>query len=422
MGAGAAAGAAAVYRHDPGQLAFDAASAAGPALRLLDAEAAHDLAIRLADSPLARLAFPREARPDPPALATEVWGRAFANPIGLAAGFDKDARAAGALLATGFGFVEVGSITPLPQPGNARPRAFRLAELGAIINRYGFNSRGVDAAEGRLAALRARQRALLAPAESASGTKPALSTPDARVAHGVVGVNLGKNKLSDDAAADYALGAERLTAYADYLVVNVSSPNTPGLRALQGRAELEALLGAARRARDRAAAAAGAPPPPLLVKIAPDLTDADKADIAAVALRAGVDGLVVSNTTVARPPAVAAHARGGEAGGLSGAPLMEPSTEVLRDMYRLTGGRIPIVGVGGVASGADAYAKIRAGASLVQLYSAYALQGPALLPRIKRELSACLAADGFASVSEAVGADHRAPGAPAHGGTRRGWW
>ena len=222
---------------------------------------------------------------------------------------------------------------------------------------------------------------------------------------GIVGANVGKNKETEDAAADYAIGIRATAPHADYLVVNVSSPNTPGLRTLQSREALAALLARCVEARAEAVAE-GAARPPLLLKVAPDLTDADKADIAAVVMESGIDGLIVSNTTVARPaeipPALAA-----EAGGLSGRPLMAPSTRVLGEFYRLTGGKLPLVGVGGVASGADAYAKIRAGAAVVQLYSALAFQGPGLVRRIKRELAALLARDGFASVAEAVGADHR---------------
>ncbi len=344
----------------------------GPLLRLLDPERAHALAVWAA----ARGLTPRQRAPDPPLLACRLWGRRFPNPIGLAAGFDKDARAADALLDMGFGFVEIGTVTPKPQPGNPRPRMFRLREDGAVINRMGFNSGGAAAAAARLAR---RQR------------------------RGVVGVNLGKNKDTADAAADYESGVEALAPLADYVVINVSSPNTPGLRALQGRAPLEALV-----ARVRAALDARVPEatPPLLLKVAPDLTDDDRGDIAAVALAGGLDGLIVTNTTVGRPPSLRSRHRD-EVGGLSGRPLFALSTEVLSDLYRRTEARLPIIGVGGIASGADAYAKIRAGASLVQLYTALVYQGPALVGRIKTDLARRLAADGFTSVAEAVGADHR---------------
>jgi dihydroorotate dehydrogenase len=336
------------------------------ALRCLDAEDAHRAAI---------LAL-RAARPllrpgaDDPILATRLWGLDFPNPVGLAAGFDKHAEAPDALLGLGFGSVEIGSVTPRPQPGNPRPRVFRLAEDGAVINRYGFNSEGIAAVAARLARRRRR---------------------------GVLGVNLGKNKESADAAEDYAAGAAALARFADYLVINVSSPNTPGLRALQDRATLDGLVA-------RVQAALPERPVPLLVKIAPDMTTEDLTDIAAVATARGLAGIIVSNTTTARPEGLRGAARG-EAGGLSGRPLFARSTEVLRDLRRLTAGKTVLVGVGGVASGADAYAKIRAGASLVQLYTALVYEGPGLVGRIKRELAAALRRDGFASLSAAVGVD-----------------
>lgn len=344
---------------------------AGPLVRLLYPETAHTATMRLLKAGL----VPPQPRVDHPSLRVRLWGRLFPNPVGLAAGFDKNAEVADAMLAQGFGFVEVGSVTPRPQPGNPRPRMFRLCEDEAIINRMGFNNQGLEAVAARLAA---------------------------RPRHGLVGANLGKNKDTEDAAADYEAGAARLAPLADYLVINVSSPNTPGLRALQGRAQLEALVGRTRAALDGAMPEPGRPP--LLLKIAPDLAAEDLADIAAVALAGALDGLIVSNTTIARPESLrSAHA--GQTGGLSGAPLFAPSTEVLRTMYRLTAGRLPIIGAGGIASGGQAYAKIRAGASLVQLYSALVYQGPALVTRIKRELIGLLKRDGFASVAEAVGKD-----------------
>jgi dihydroorotate dehydrogenase len=354
----------------------------GPVLRSLDPETAHGVTVRALASGL----VPAAPSPDPPSLRSRVWGLDFANPVGLAAGFDKNAEVVDAMLGFGLGFVEAGSVTPRPQPGNPRPRLFRLPEQQAVINRMGFNNEGLEAFARRLEArLYARRRA-----------------------PGLVGANLGKNKDTAEAADDYALGVRRLAKLADYLVVNVSSPNTPGLRALQGRGPLETLLG---RVLDARAAAHLDRPPPLLLKIAPDLTDEDKADIATVAAATGIDGLVVSNTTIARPAALPERWHH-EAGGLSGAPLLAPSTALLHDMYRLTGGRLPLIGVGGIASGADAYAKIRAGACLVQLYTALVFQGPALVAAIKRDLAAALAADGFATLGEAVGADHR-PGTEA---------
>ena len=298
--------------------------------------------------------------------------------MGLAAGFDKHAEAMAPAFALGFGFVEIGSVTPQPQPGNPRPRVFRLSGDYAVINRYGFNSEGMEAAAARLRAYRAKGASL-----------------------GPVGVNLGKNKESADAAADYAAGAAVLGGLADYLVVNVSSPNTPGLRALQDAGELIAIV-------DQVRAALPDPAPPLLVKLAPDLTDDDKADIAKVALEAPLDGLVISNTTVARRDGLRSR-HAGEAGGLSGVPLMGPSTALLAEFYRLTGGKVPLIGVGGIASAEDAYAKIRAGASLVQLYTALVFEGPGLVHRIVDGLAALLRRDGFASLAEAVGASDRSP-------------
>jgi dihydroorotate dehydrogenase len=340
-----------------------------PVLRRLDPERAHDLTLRALELGV----VPAWRRRDPPILATRVWGRDFPNPIGLAAGFDKDARVPDAMLRLGFGFVEVGSVTPRPQPGNPLPRLFRLTEDEAVINRFGFNSQGIDAVRARLVARQGRG--------------------------GIVGVNLGKNRDAADAAADYAAGAAALAAFADYLVVNVSSPNTPGLRNLQRRSAVCGLIERVRIARDRAAPAN---PPPLLVKIAPDLTPDERADLAAVAVETGIDGLVISNTTVARPPELrSAHAH--EPGGLSGRPLFAPSTDLLREMFELTGGRVTLIGVGGVSSGADAYEKIRAGASLVQLYSGLVYGGPGLARRIAGELAQCLRRDGFADVASAMG-------------------
>ena len=335
-------------------------------LHRLDPERAHRLAVRAA-----RLAAPFLRAPaDDPILATTLFGRALPNPIGLAAGFDKHAECPDALLRLGFGFVEIGSVTPRPQPGNPRPRVFRLAEDEAVINRYGFNSDGVDDVARRLAA---------------------------RARCGIVGVNLGKNKETEDAASDYELGARALAVHADYLVVNVSSPNTPGLRALQSRGALETLLHRVRAAMPR-------PAPPLALKIAPDLAEADRDDIADVALALGLDAVIVSNTTVARPATLrGAHAA--EAGGLSGRPLFAPSTALLREMALRLGGRVALIGVGGIASGADAYAKLRAGAGAVQLYTALVYRGPGLVRAIKRDLAALLRRDGFGSVAEAVGAD-----------------
>ena len=344
---------------------------ARPFLRLIPPEAAHRLTI----AGLAAGLGPRQREPDDPILGSRVWGLDFANPVGLAAGFDKDGRAMAPMLGLGFGFVEVGSVTPQPQFGNPRPRIFRLAEDEAIINRLGFNSGGIEAAAPRLARFR-------------QGSK----------SKGIVGVNLGKNHDSEDAASDYAAGAAALADAADYLVINVSSPNTPGLRTLQGRKHLTGII---ERVRD----ALPQNPTPLLLKIAPDLVEQDVGDIARLALTGMVDGLIISNSTVDRPGSLRSRHKG-KAGGLSGKPLMASSTTLLGEMYRQTHGKVPLIGTGGIASGADAYAKIRAGASLVQLYTALVYQGPALVGRIKNDLAENLRRDGFERLEEAIGADH----------------
>ncbi|MFN3449281.1 MAG: quinone-dependent dihydroorotate dehydrogenase [Roseococcus sp.] len=342
------------------------ASAALPLLRLMDAETAHGLALRALALGLAG----RDERPDPPALAIEALGLSFRNPIGLAAGFDKDAAAVLPLLRLGFGFVEAGTVTPRPQPGNPRPRLFRLAEDRAVINRMGFNNAGLEAFLARLSAL-------------------------PRPLPGILGANVGVNKEGAEPERDYPLLCRAVAPHADYVTINISSPNTPGLRDLQGEERLASIL-------------AAVDPPglgrPVLVKLAPDLAEEALGPIVEVCVRAGVAGLIVSNTTLARPPSLRSPHRG-EAGGLSGAPLFGPSTEMLRRAHRLARGRLVLIGAGGVASGAEAYAKIRAGASLVQLYTGFAYGGPALVGRIKRELAECLARDGVARVADAVGVE-----------------
>ncbi|MGH7114080.1 MAG: quinone-dependent dihydroorotate dehydrogenase [Stellaceae bacterium] len=336
----------------------------------LPPEMAHRIGVRALETGLTRF-FAGPPPPRPTLLAQRLWGLDFPDPVGLAAGFDKDARVPDAALRLGFGFVEVGTVTPRPQPGNPKPRLFRLDEDRAVINRMGFNSGGLDIVAQRLSR---RARA------------------------GIVGVNLGKNRDSADAAADYEEGIRRMAGLADYLVVNISSPNTPGLRDLQARVALDALLRRLIDTRDETGH-----PVPLLLKIAPDLASAECRDIAEVALDTGIDGLIVANTTTQRPSGlISRHAA--ESGGLSGRPLFAPSTAVLAEIYRLTQGRLPLIGVGGVASAADAYAKIRAGASLVQLYTALVFEGPALVERIKQGLADLLRRDGFASTGEAIGA------------------
>jgi dihydroorotate dehydrogenase len=347
------------------------ASALMPLLRAsLDVETAHRLALRALAAGLAGA----DGTPDDPVLATRVFGLDFRNPIGLAAGFDKDAVAVRALMRLGFGAVEVGTVTPRPQEGNKRPRLFRLPEDRAVINRMGFNNGGIDAYRARLAAL-------------------------PRPLPAVLGANIGVNKEGAVPERDYPALYVAVAPFADYVTVNVSSPNTPGLRDLQGEERLAAILdaiAAVRSGLDRA--------PPLLVKIAPDLAEDAFGPIVAACAARGVAGLIVSNTTIARPPGLRGRHRG-EAGGLSGAPLFGPSTEVLRRCFLLARGTgLALIGVGGVSTGAEAYAKIRAGASLVQLYTAFAYEGPALVGRIRHELAALLRQDGLARVAEAVGA------------------
>ncbi len=336
-----------------------------PFLRLMDPEQAHQatlLALKTGLGPC--------GKKDPEALGIDLLGMHFPNPLGIAAGFDKNGEVPDAMLKLGFGFAEVGTTTPRPQSGNPKPRIFRLNQERAVINRLGFNNEGHEAMEARL-----KKRAHKG---------------------GVVGVNLGANKDTEDKAADYVIGVKRFEALASYFTVNVSSPNTPGLRGLQSRAELEDLLGRVLEARQSQT--------PVLLKIAPDLVYEEREDIAAVVLESGVDGLIVSNTTIARDGLVSGR-HAGETGGLSGAPLMDMATDVLADMRRLTKGKVPLVGVGGVSSGTDAYKKIRAGASLVQLYTALTFQGADLVTGIKRDLVANLKRDGYKRVQDAVGVD-----------------
>ncbi len=335
-----------------------------PAIFTLDAERAHRLtlvALKLwAPAAPAYVAGP---------LATQVAGLNFPNPLGMAAGFDKDGEVPDALLALGFGFAEVGSITPLPQAGNPKPRLFRLTEDAAVINRMGFNNGG-GAAAAQLLGARPRK--------------------------GIVGINIGANKDSADRVADYAQMTALMAPLADYLVVNISSPNTPGLRALQDEGALVGLL-------DAVLAARGDSGVPVFLKVAPDLEPADVDAIARIALDKKLGALVVSNTTIARPPLTSPH--GSEAGGLSGAPLKGPALQRLRDFRSSTGGAIPLIGVGGIACAEDAWERIRAGASLVQLYSAMVFSGPGIARQITRGLEALMARDGFACIADAVGSE-----------------
>jgi dihydroorotate dehydrogenase len=336
------------------------------ALRGLDPEDAHGLAIRALKARLGPV-----GGADDPILATEICGLKLPNPVGLAPGFDKNAEVFGPMLRAGFGFVECGTVTPLPQPGNPRPRLFRLSEDRAVINRMGFNNEGLEAFAARLA----------------------------RRGPGVVGANIGANKDAEDRVADYVTGLTRLWGLASYFTINISSPNTPGLRALQTRAALDELLGRLAEARDALPAEHLVP---MFLKVAPDLAEDEVEAIVETVLAHGLSGIIVSNTTISRPPLRSPLA--GETGGLSGAPLAALSTEMLSRFAEVAAGRLTLIGAGGIGSGADAYAKIRAGAAAVQLYSALVFEGPGLVGRIKRELAERLRADGFRAVGEAVGA------------------
>ena len=340
-------------------------------LRWLDPERAHTAALwglRAGLGPIVRQDWPR--------LKTTIAGLDLPNPIGMAAGFDKNAEAPDALLRSGFGFVECGTVTPKPQDGNPRPRIFRLSEDRAVINRLGFNNKGLDCFADRLSARAGRR--------------------------GIVGANVGANKDSTDRAADYVSGMGRVWPHCSYLTANISSPNTPGLRGLQERGALEELLGRMREARALLEASHGKRP--LFLKVAPDLDERAVADIVEVALEYGLDALIVSNTTLARPDHLTSDNRY-EAGGLSGQPLFHPSMQILRLFAQALAGRLPLIGVGGIENGLTALAKIKAGASAVQLYSSLIYEGPGLVRRIVRELDALLKAEGFASVADAVGAE-----------------
>ncbi|WP_019905228.1 quinone-dependent dihydroorotate dehydrogenase [Methylobacterium sp. 77] len=342
---------------------------AKPILHGLDAETAHNLTLRGLS-----LLPPRRPAQDDARLAVTAFGRRFPNPVGLAAGFDKGAQVPDALLGLGFGFVEVGGVVPKPQPGNPRPRVFRLSADGAVINRFGLNSEGLDVVRGRLADRSGRA--------------------------GLVGINIGANKDSNDRIADYVACTTALAPHVAFVTVNVSSPNTPGLRDLQGEAFLDDLLGRVVEARDKASEQTA-----ILLKIAPDISLEALDSIVATALRRKVQGLVISNTTVARPAHLAETSLAKETGGLSGRPLFAPATRLLAETYLRVGGTIPLVGVGGIDSAEAAWTKIRAGASLLQLYSALVYAGPGLVGSIKAGLLRRLAAEGERDLSAIVGRD-----------------
>jgi dihydroorotate dehydrogenase len=342
-------------------------SAAQASLLFLDPETAHEASLRALEAGV----YPRPSKQDDSRLAQRLFGLSFPNPIGIAAGYDKDARVYNSLLGMGFGFVEAGTITPRPQSGNPRPRVFRLVRERAIINRLGFNSSGHDAALARIAS---------------------------RPPKGVLGINIGANRDSKDAIADYVAGVQAFGPLASYLTINISSPNTPGLRDLQVPDRLSALLEAVMKART-----AVPRPVPVLVKLAPDLHDDDVAPVMACLLAHGVDGAILTNTTVSRE-GVSPNAHRGEGGGLSGRPLLRRSTRFLAKCYLATAGQLPLIGVGGIDSGAAAVSKVRAGASLLQLYTGLVYEGPGLLEDIKaaliREIDRC-----SMPLSALVGAD-----------------
>jgi dihydroorotate dehydrogenase len=339
---------------------------ARPLLFMADAEKAHVLslvALKIAPIPVLGQADAR--------LAQNLAGLRFTNPVGLAPGYDKNAEVPVEIMRLGFGFAEVGTLTPLPQHGNPKPRLFRLVEDEAVINRMGFNNEGHDAAIVRLRNI------------------------PANALRGPLGINIGANKDSEDRIADYVIGVRYMAPYADYLTINISSPNTPGLRALQDKGALDDLLARAMAARTDAT--------PVFLKVAPDLEPADIDDIVEVSIARGIAALIVSNTTITRPSLQSRHA--GESGGLSGAPLRDLAQQRLIDFRKASGGKIPLIGVGGISSAEDAYARIRAGASLVQIYSALVYEGPGLARKINKGLSRLLQRDGFASIADAIGVD-----------------
>ncbi|MEE2745766.1 MAG: quinone-dependent dihydroorotate dehydrogenase [Pseudomonadota bacterium] len=342
-----------------------------PFLYRMDAEKAHNLSLQLL-----KFGFvPSIKQFSKPELAQDLWGMRFENPIGLAAGFDKNAIAVGGLNRLGFGFIELGTVTPKPQAGNARPRIFRLSEDEGVINRLGFNNHGLETFKTRLSKFRSDQ----------------LNT--------IIGVNIGKNRDSSDPIADYVECMRKCYSVSDYIVLNISSPNTPGLRNLQTKSSLEELLSAVFEENSPAQQKT-----PILLKISPDLSENEIVEVAEAAKHFKVRGLIATNTTTSRSKHLGSKNKT-EKGGLSGRPLFRLSTQVLKLLYRHTDGRIPIIGVGGVRCGKDAYSKIRSGASLIQIYTAMIYQGPYVAHKIACELSSLLKKDGLANVKDAVGID-----------------
>eukprot|EP00919_Chromeraceae_sp_WS-2016_P074835 GHVR01177123.1.p1 GENE.GHVR01177123.1~~GHVR01177123.1.p1 ORF type:complete len:460 (+),score=101.79 GHVR01177123.1:136-1380(+) len=372
-----------------------------PVAFLLDPEDAHHAVMWAAVKGL----LPIDYKKDNPTLSQSIAGINFSNPVGLAAGFDKDAQAPTAFLSMGFGFVEIGSVTPEPQSGNPKPRIFRLVADKAVINRCGFNSEGHDIVENRLKELRHRQQCL------------SLHTK------GIIGLNFGVNKTSTDKVNDFCKGIKILGKYADYIVINISSPNTVGLRDMQSKHILHTLINkvkyeisslyqndstnssAATSSGSSSSSSSSKAPPPLFVKISPDSTVEERREIASVVAECNVDGIVISNTTISRPDTLKSESKV-ETGGLSGAPLKDISTQCVKDMYIFTNGKIPIIAVGGVSTGDDALEKIEAGASLIQVYTSFIYEGPSVARNINDRLSYLLSIKGYNNIKDAIGATH----------------
>lgn len=349
-----------------------------PLLFKLDPETAHNLTIKALKTGI----YPPQHPANDPTLRVQLWEKTFPTPVGLAAGFDKNAEVICPMLDMGFGFVEVGTVTPKPQHGNPRPRIFREPVYEAVINRMGFPNKGMIAFKRNLERF--------------------FDYTEPRAA--VIGVNIGMNKSQTEPAKDYCILVKQLGPLADYLTINISSPNTPGLRDLQKRDPLLNLLGKVKEERNKSC---GAAPPPILLKLAPDLTGGQQEELAAAVMEAQIDGLILTNTTLSRIKGLP-HDFAEEKGGLSGKPLRPLSTEIISNFYRLTDGTIPIIGLGGISSAEDAYEKIRAGASLIQLYTALVFHGPNVVTDITNGLKVLLERDGFATIGEAIGADHSA--------------
>lgn len=354
---------------------FDLYPLIRPAFFAMDGETAHNMTLSALKSGL----YPRPPKLDEPCLKTELFGLTFPTPVGLAAGFDKNAEAISAAFNLGFGFVEAGTVTPKPQDGNPKPRIFRDPENIAVINRMGFPNKGMHAFKDNLNRFLQQKK------------RPA----------GALGINIGMNKDQTDPASDYCKLITMLAPMADYITINISSPNTPGLRDLQKRGPLLDLLGRVNEERQKSC---GEHAPPILLKLAPDLTEDQQEELAQAALEAPIEGLILTNTTLERPSFLPAKFRE-EKGGLSGAPLTNKSTQIIKNFYKLTKGKLPIVGAGGIVTGEDAYAKIRAGASLVQLYSSMVFKGPLQAYYVNKNLAECLKRDNIASLSDAIGLD-----------------